>query len=166
MGKLTDMQLREWVRAGKPIAGKSDGDGLTFTLSKKGTAAWVLRYRFGSKQREITLGRYPDLSLKAARKRATEERVAIGNGIDVGLEKQREKRARAAAKTFKELAEDYLIKIAPSLASTTQKETKRILKKDINHRIASMRTRDITGAYNVYLVETIANLTPRVALRP
>lgn len=33
MGKLKDIEIQAWVRAGKPIAGKSDGDGLTFTLS-------------------------------------------------------------------------------------------------------------------------------------
>ena len=38
MGKLTDTQLRAWVRAGKPLAGKSDGAGLTFTLSAAGAA--------------------------------------------------------------------------------------------------------------------------------
>ena len=44
MGILTDIQIRQWVKQGQPIA-KSDGDGLTFTLSAKGTASWVLRYR-------------------------------------------------------------------------------------------------------------------------
>lgn len=48
MGKLTDVELRNWIKAGKPVA-KSDGQGLTFTLSAKGTAAWTLRYFFGGK---------------------------------------------------------------------------------------------------------------------
>ncbi|BBL76801.1 Arm DNA-binding domain-containing protein [Methylomagnum ishizawai] len=62
MGKLTDVQIRNWVKAGKSIA-RADGGGLTFTLSAKGTAAWVLRYRFGGGVRELTLGRYPDIPL-------------------------------------------------------------------------------------------------------
>ena len=61
MGQLTDIQIRNWLKAGAAVS-KSDGDGLTFTLSAKGTAAWVLRYRVpGAKsQKEMTLGRYPD----------------------------------------------------------------------------------------------------------
>lgn len=55
MGKLKDIEVQAWVRAGKPIAGKSDGDGLTFTLSAKGTASWVFRYRLGGKQRELSI---------------------------------------------------------------------------------------------------------------
>lgn len=49
MGKLTDVQIRHWMKAGVPVA-KSDGDGLTFTLSAKGTAAWTLRYYIGAKR--------------------------------------------------------------------------------------------------------------------
>jgi len=37
MGKLTDLQIRRWIKAGEPVA-KADGDGLTFTLSAKGSA--------------------------------------------------------------------------------------------------------------------------------
>lgn len=32
MGKLSDVELRAWIRHGKRVAGKSDGDGLTFTV--------------------------------------------------------------------------------------------------------------------------------------
>ena len=72
MGKLTDIQIRNWTKAGKSIS-KADGNGLTFTLSAKGTASWILRYRtVGAKsQKETTLGRYPDISLAEARKIAT-----------------------------------------------------------------------------------------------
>ena len=112
MGKLTDVELRNWTKAGKPIA-KSDGDGLTFTLSAKGTAAWTLRYRFGGKAKELTLGRYPDLTLAKARELAGEKRAAIGQGVDVAeakqSQKQADKRAAALAKTgtVKALYEDW-----------------------------------------------------------
>lgn len=80
MGKLTDVQIKHWIKAGDPVA-MSDGDGLTFTLSKTGTASWVLRYRFGGKQREKSLGRFPDISLKKVRELATalRRRGAIGS---------------------------------------------------------------------------------------
>ena len=77
MGQLTDIQIRAWVKAGQPLA-KTDGDGLTFTLSSNGTAAWVLRFRMGGKQREKTIGRFPDISLKKAREIATDRRFNKG----------------------------------------------------------------------------------------
>lgn len=38
---LDDLQLRRWVAAKEPLS-RSDGDGLTFTLSEFGMATWVL----------------------------------------------------------------------------------------------------------------------------
>lgn len=96
MGKLTDVELRNWIKAGQPVA-KADGDGLTFTLSAKGTAAWTLRYRYAGKAKELTLGRYPDLSLAKARELAAEKRVQIRLGADVAEEKQAQKEAAKVA---------------------------------------------------------------------
>lgn len=98
MGKLSDVQLKAWIKDGKLIAGKSDGDGLTFTLSAKGVAAWTLRYRIGGRARELTLGRYPDLTLAEARKIAAAKRVEVQQVIDVAAVKQQKKaEARLAA---------------------------------------------------------------------
>lgn len=90
--KLTDLQLKSLIKAGKPINGISDGEGLTFTLSAKGHASWVLRYTFNSKKKELTLGKYPDLSIKDARDKAGAERRRIALGIDVAAAKQEKKR--------------------------------------------------------------------------
>ena len=87
MGKLTDLQLRKWIEAGAPIIGKADGYGLTFTLSRAGTAAWTLRYSFAGKQKELTLGRYPDLSLADARREALAQRQRIAGRLDVAAVK-------------------------------------------------------------------------------
>ena len=101
MGKLTDIELRNWIKAGQPVA-KSDGDGLTFTISAKGTAAWTLRYRFAGKSKELTLGRYPDLTLTKAREMAAAQRVQIRQGVDVGQQRQNQKEAdKLAAKLAK-----------------------------------------------------------------
>jgi len=109
VGKLTDVALRNWIKADQPLA-KADGGGLTFTLSAKGTAAWVLRYRIGGKARELTLGRYPGITLMKARAIAAERRVAIQGGIDVAAEKQEHKGAAEigeAAITVKAVFEDF-----------------------------------------------------------
>ena len=76
MMTLTDVKIRNCIKTGIPVA-ITDGGGLTFTLSAKKTAAWVMRYRFGGKGRELTIGRYPDITLAKARELATEARVKI-----------------------------------------------------------------------------------------
>lgn len=106
MGKLSDVQLRAWMRAGQKVV-KSDGDGLTFTFSTKGTAAWTLRYRFGGKQKELTIGRYPDISLTKAREIATSRRAEVQQGVDVARAKQDAKDALVAAGTVAELCDEF-----------------------------------------------------------
>lgn len=111
MAKLThllnDIQIRNWVSKGEAIA-RSDGDGLTFTLSGAGTATWILRYRIGKgRRRELTIGNYPDVSLTSAREKARVARVAIDEGRDPAIEKQEEKNRVQAAWSVRDLIADY-----------------------------------------------------------
>jgi integrase len=110
MGKLSDAKIRALVRAKKPVAGISDGEGLTFTLSRQGTASWVLRFRLGGRPRELTLGNYPDMPLMAARRAAAAARVRVDQGVDVATDKRERIRAavaEAGRQSFQELAEDW-----------------------------------------------------------
>jgi len=91
MGELSDFHLKDWIKKGEPIPGKSDGQGLTFTLSSNGTASWVLRYRFAGKAREMTLGRYPDMTLSKTREIAAVKRVEVQQLVDVAAVKQQKK---------------------------------------------------------------------------
>jgi integrase len=106
---LNDIQIKAWIAKGEPVA-KSDGDGLTFTLSKGGTATWVLRYRFAGRRKELTLGNYPDMVLSAARKKAREYRVIIDNGGDPAAAKQEEKSRTRDAWLIRDLVNDYKVK--------------------------------------------------------
>jgi len=117
---LIDSKLKGWVRSAKPIA-RSDGDGLTFTVSNTGYAAWILRYGFNGKRREVTLGRYPSLSLVDARKRATEQRALIDKGQDVAAEKRRAKHPSILHWTVSQLATDYEKTGLSQLRASTQK---------------------------------------------
>lgn len=162
MGKLTDVQIRNWIKAGSPIA-RADGDGLTFTLSAKGTAAWVLRYRFGGKARELTIGRYPDISLAKARELAAEERVSIQRGQDVASEKQKAKSASAAAWSFRELAQDYMTIRFPRLAANTVKQRRHHINNLILPKLGSRAAREIEGADATALVRKIGERSKSVA---
>jgi len=162
MGKLTDVQIRNWIKAGDPTA-KADGDGLTFTLSAKGTAAWVLRYRFGGKARELTLGRYPDITLAKARELAAEARVHIQQGRDVAREKQKATIERAAAKTLRELAADYMSKAFPHLAANTIKQRRHHIEGVILPKLGSLPAREVMTADVVALVEAVGKKSVNVA---
>ena len=157
MAMLTDMQIKSLIRAAAPIA-KSDGNGLTFTLSKNGTSAWILRYRHGGRQKELTIGRYPDITLAKARELAAEARANIQQGEDVARTKKLEARELAAAKTFRELANDYLAKAQPVLAASTFKQRKHHVNDVILPKLGSLLVREVTTTDIVYLLESVRKM--------
>ncbi|MGB9495417.1 MAG: Arm DNA-binding domain-containing protein, partial [Azonexus sp.] len=161
MAKLSDIQIRRWLKAGDPVA-KSDGDGLTFTLSGNKTAAWVLRYRFGGKQREKTIGRYPDISLARAREIALNDRAQIQQGVNVAREKQVEKHEQMMAITVKALAADYEDKILPTLAASTGVSRRQKIRDYIIPAIGHLAVRDVTGADVVSLLDRAKVKSPKL----
>ena len=160
MGALNDIQIRHWIKTAAPVA-KSDGDGLTFTLSAAGTASWVLRYRYGGKQREKTIGKFPDISLKKARELASADRVRIQQGMDVGREKQIEKHEQIKAMTVKSLVADYEEKVLPGLASSTGVSRRQKIRTYIFPAIGHLTARDVSGADLVDLLERVNAKHPK-----
>ncbi|BDC38943.1 phage integrase [Paraburkholderia terrae] len=139
---LSDVDLRHLIRAGSPVA-KSDGKGLTFTLSVAGTAAWVLRYSHGGRRHELTLGTYPDLSLAAARKLAATKRVAVQQGVNPASEKRKEKARKDWS--VRQVLDDYEQKVLPGLADSTQRSYGRNLKR-IRAGMGALSLRDVEAA--------------------
>lgn len=143
MGQLSDIQLRSWIKAGKAIAGKSDGDGLTFTLSAQGTATWILRYRIAGRARELTLGRYPDLSLGEARKLAAAKRVEVQQVIDVAAIKQQKKVVAKQAANVEQLANLWLDNTVRRRHQHPE-VTERVFKRDILPALGKCDTKSVT----------------------
>ncbi len=142
---LSEVQLRAWLAAGKPIS-KSDGDGLTFTLSSAGAAAWVLRYRVGGRRRELTVGRYPDMSLQAARRIAARERLRVGDGVDVAAEKRRARHASLAAWTVRQTFTDYAEKVLATRKASTRRVWGGYLRAWVLPRLGAMVAADVQPA--------------------
>ena len=67
----------------------SDGEGLHLFIGKNGRKSWVQRITVDGRRRDIGLGGFPTVSLAQARKRASDNREAIGNGRDPVAEKRR-----------------------------------------------------------------------------
>lgn len=153
---LSDIQLKAWIAKGAAVA-KSDGDGLTFTLSASGTASWVLRYRAGGgRRRELTIGNYPDIGLAAAREKARAFRVAIDEGRDPSIEKSQEKARAMAAWTVSDLEADFRIKVlVPAIYSPeTIKYRKVDLDQFILPRLGTRRVDNITAMDIVQMLDS------------
>jgi hypothetical protein len=74
MAKLNHKGLQALIE--KP-GRHSDGDGLYFRTLGLGRAYWVFRYRANGKEREMSLGPFPELSLSEARAKHAAARKAV-----------------------------------------------------------------------------------------
>src|SRR5512136_1929716 len=59
-----------------------DTDGLFLLVSPAGGKWWRFKYRLGGKEKLISLGTYPEVSLAQARVRRDEARKQVADGID------------------------------------------------------------------------------------
>jgi integrase len=55
---------------------------LVLQVTPNGSKLWRMRYRYGGKEKMISLGRYPEVSLKAARERRDQESMDLSVGIN------------------------------------------------------------------------------------
>lgn len=93
MGKLTDIQIRAWIKSGEHFQGRSDGDGLYLSFPEKySSPVWRFRYRFSGKQRIMNIGSFASLPLAKARETARKLSAEVALGHDVAAEKQERKR--------------------------------------------------------------------------
>lgn len=96
---LTDRKIQSIKPNGKrqKIA---DSDGLFLYVSPVGAKSWVFRYRFAGKQKDYTIGKYPQIPLssyvhkelgeiKGARPLKDDLKLALSQGIDIALRKKR-----------------------------------------------------------------------------
>jgi integrase len=155
-GLLSDLQLKQWIKAGKPLS-MTDGGGLIFTLSAAGNAAWVLRYRHGTRRPEMTLGPYPAISLSEARTMALVKRAEIAQGKNPIAERHKAKVALAKDWTVRQLIRDYREKVLVTLARSTRVCYSRHLKR-IENKFGSLGVREVEASDIVGLIEE-CNLT-------
>ncbi|MDO6678799.1 site-specific integrase [Shewanella sp. 4_MG-2023] len=116
VNKLSDTFLRKIL--GKPYIGKSviaDGGSLSVRISKKGFIGWVFRYRLGGRETNpkwVSLGKYPETSIKQARVKRDQCRKWLDNGEDPTVELSLVKVKRKEAVTVKDALEYWLVEYA------------------------------------------------------
>ncbi|THF64246.1 tyrosine-type recombinase/integrase [Pseudothauera rhizosphaerae] len=129
---LTDTAIRAAKPAEKPVK-LFDEKGLYLELSPAGGKWWRLKYRFGGKEKRISLGTYPDVGLKQARERRDEARKLLADGIDPGEHRKAQKAAgeERAANSFEVVAREWYAKMAATWVPSHGEKIIRRLERDI-----------------------------------
>jgi hypothetical protein len=93
---LTDLAIRK-IQPGIKTVRVLDGRGLYLEVSPKGGKWWRLKYRFAGKEKLLSMGTYPDTSLKKAREKRDEARALLASGVDPSEARRAEKASGAGA---------------------------------------------------------------------
>lgn len=92
---LTDTAIRNSKPGPKPTK-MSDGGGLYLLLNPNGSRWWRLDYRFLGKRKTLSMGVYPDVSLKDARSRRDDARKLLAAEVDPGENRKAVKASKIA----------------------------------------------------------------------
>ena len=109
---LTDPKCRTATSQGKALRKLVDDKGLQLWVYADGRKYWRLRYWVAGKERSLSLGVYPEVSLKEARVRRDAERRRLADGLDPSAERRvRKLKARLAAEnSFEAVAREWYAK--------------------------------------------------------
>lgn len=92
---LTDFKVKNAKPSAKPIK-LFDAHGLFLLVSPTGGKWWRLKYRYGGKEKQASLGAYPNVSLDDARVKQITLRTLLADGVDPGEHSKMEKAAQHA----------------------------------------------------------------------
>lgn len=96
----------------------ADAQGLYIEITPSGAKYWRMKYRYAGKEKRLSLGVYPEVSLKAARLGLLTARQHLTHGVDPSLLRKTRKASQieAAANTFEAVAQEWFAKQKPSWA--------------------------------------------------
>jgi integrase len=177
---LTELQINRAKAKSKHYA-LSDGNGLCLVVSAAGGKTWQVRYRLpdGTRPCPATIGRYPSMTLAAARFRAVEvQRDARAGKVTAGAQRARREaldanssermaEERAAAQrqhaSFRAVSGRWLAEKRPTWAPETHRKARLVVDSYLVPKIgdADMRTLETKDVRPV-LVEMSAR-TPQLA---
>ena len=143
---LTDVKIRNTKPTAKSFK-LSDMGGLYLEIYPNGRKWWRLKYRFNGKEKRISFGVYPEVTLSNARDRRYEARKQLANGIDPSQDRKAQKTAEddRLANSFEEVAREWFTKFSPSWAEAHAARKIRLFERDIFPWIGKRPIAEITA---------------------
>jgi integrase len=133
---LTDKRIGALKPATKRYA-VNDDSGLYLEVWPSGVKSWRVRYLQNGHRRRINLGRYPSLSLAAARIKRNELAEAIRAGSSPADERRKQKQEMLLGLTVKDFGERYLCEVV-TRARKDSAPMRRYLERNVYPVIGSM----------------------------
>jgi integrase len=152
---LTDKQCRAATLEG----GKAklfDGNGLYLELLKSGAKSWRWKYRLpDGKEKRLTFGLYPTVSLKDARIEREKAAALLRTGVDPAIDRSGRSAVPQDEPTFQEVALDWHTSQTKLFDPRHAKRVKRALENDVFPTIGKLPISQVTSPQIVTLLRAI-----------
>lgn len=135
----------------------SDEKGLYLEIAPNGGKWWRLKYRIGGKEKRLSLGVYPDVSLKDARERRDEFRKQIADGIDPSHIRKAEKQSIGDQHSFETIAREWHTKFSANWTEDHAARTLTRIKNDAFPWIGNKNINDITAPELLTVLRRVEN---------
>jgi integrase len=144
---LTDIQVKKATfDNSKKVTKIFDEKGMFLQVMKNGSKYFKFQYYFAGKQKQISLGVYPETSLKEAREKRDEARKMVSNGINPSEVRKLNKQNLIddLANNFQSVASEWYVKYKSKWTPKHAERKWRSLEKDVLPYIGKMPIRSIT----------------------
>lgn len=160
--RLTALQVKN-VKPANRTQRLFDGGGLYLEVSPKGGKWWRLKYNYAGKEKRISLGVYPEVTLKEARDRRYDARKLLDQFIDPSEHRQsiRQDIRTRAANTFEIVAREWFACHEPTWAKSHSSKVIGRLEKNVFPWIGK---KPIEGIAPPQLLEVIRRIEGRGVL--
>ncbi|MCZ8546260.1 integrase arm-type DNA-binding domain-containing protein [Mesorhizobium qingshengii] len=144
---LTDIAVKKAKAADKPYK-MADGSGLHLFVSTAGGKLWRFRYEFGGKEKLLSFGPYPDVSLLEARAARDDAKKTIRDGRDPGIAKKLRKLAHTTdtGNTFEAIAREWHDIHKSTWAERHAHDVLFSLERDVFPTLGNVPIKDISAA--------------------
>lgn len=96
--RLNDARIRT-LKPGERPTKHGDSGGLLLVVNPNGSKLWRMVFRYCGKQKQLSFGAWPNVSLAQARAHRDAARKLLADNIDPSLKKKQDKIAKAEAET-------------------------------------------------------------------
>jgi integrase len=153
---LTDTVVRKAKATGKAYR-LSDGGSLYLWVTPAGGKLWRWSYHFDSKEKLMSFGKYPAVSLAQARERHAEARKLLATGTDPMAQRKAEKTAEqvSSENSFANVAARWLEHWQDDKSPRHVDSTRRRLASNILPILGSLQTAEIEATDVVAMVRAV-----------
>lgn len=136
---------------------KFDGGGLYIEVTPTGAKLWRLKYYFQGKEKRLSLGRYPVVTLNEARQKREEAKQLLDQDIDPSFERlsRKHKAAIKANTTFESIAREWHEKQDERWSQKRSKVVMRRLEKNIFPFLGNFPITEIKAAHLLHALQRI-----------